>query len=563
MEGGKIVKNSTTSILRDRVFQELQYDALSAIVTEALVRAVPLNKNAVCEKDNMTNIHQYVGQTLRSMGAVDMVKSAMENTDAHGKKAYLYNILDAITEVPMDAAKRIATENANTGDIQQTISDRAFTKEEMSRLQSKADSLTIPELSRVINRKVTGVLKAEKGAYEKEQILNHELAKVVRQNNEEVQDTLNALDAPDEPEDIEDNPAGEDLENNVEDMKPDDVDTDDTADDLDEESLDSYMNMVLCKSDVRSHVSVFSKLQDLAVESILTGGYSLESELPIGVVQAMTDHSVFAMPNIAEESIDSQFDRLTVAMEAVAPTNLNEETMKTALACAIMVYTMLETLKTMNISTPALDTVKTFVTNTPKVTTPDQVSNALATRLQQQVSSIKDKVPTMNQGQLGIAFDSCTNLRNQINEVSSKYPEIKNNVGPSLEALIDTIQAKINSLAHKPAQESRYVIKQRSDNAAEFSRLANLWGSREDVREFKINVDPASEATFVNVEVRGRDGARITNASVNLQRSQLDGNLLEIVTEAVGISRLVDTFPAVSIYNTQTCRSTPIKAYTY
>lgn len=562
--------NSTTMTIRDKVFHELQYDALSAIVTEALVRAVPLNKAELATSENMRNLKDYVGVSLRNMGAVQMIDQALENATDISKKAYLYTLKDAISEVPMEAAVRIANENVNGASVQQTVTDRAFTKEELNKLQTKADSLTIPELSRVINKKVTGVLKDEKDAYEKEQILQHELSKVVRQHTEDVQDTLAALDEPEEPEDDElDNTTEQPVATESDDEEPDDDDDDDLDDDMDEdddeddESLDSFMNVALTKSDVRHHVSIFSKLQDMAIESIMTSGYHIDSELPMGVLREITDNSVFTMPNIAEESVDSQIDRLTAAMEEITPTALNDDTMKTALTCAIMVYTMLETLKTMNISTPALDNVKNFVTGAPRVTTPEQVSNALQEKLQQQVVSIRDKIPTMNQGQVGIAFDSCTNLRTQINELTPKYPAIKEKVGPVLEGVIATLQAKMNGFNKSPAEESTFTRRQRSSNAAEFSRLANLWGSRTDVREFKISVDPASEGTLVNVEIKGNGNTPIATAGVNLQRSQLDGNLLEIVTEAVSISRLVDSFPAISIYNTKTCRSTPIKSYTY
>jgi len=546
-------------VARNAIYKELQYDVFSSIVTEAVLRAVPLDKDELA--GYAKDLRGYTRNSLVNMDALNMVKEAMETVTEPAKSAYLYNLYDALTDVPWEAATRIANESAGVKDLPEAIGDRGFTEGEMKRLTSKVDSLTVPALAKVINRKVTAVLKDEKNAYEQEQLLQKELADTVKKNNEEVASKLkddefeqpvngNFGDENDSEGQTKD--SGKDGEPPVgkgdQNVEPETFE--------DDETLESYMNLILEKKDARHHISVFSRLQDLAMETILTSGVKVENELPIPVLETMIQNTV--LPCYAPEStIEHDFDVLTMAMEAVeAPAT--DDAAKIAHICTIVVYTLLEALKTMNVCSPSTQSVKDFINAKPCVTTPGDTANHLCDSIAKNVQNIQRRMNVMSPHDVGIAFDSCVNLKERIENMSEKYPELQKNL-PTLEAMIESLRKKISSQTKLPATESLFETRMRKDNISQFSKLMSVWGKRPDVREIMFTPETATEGTCVSVDIKGGNGVQLGHSNLFLNRSEKFGSLEDIVTECINASELMHSDKLLSLYEPRTGRSTILK----
>lgn len=548
-------------VAKNAIYKELQYDVFGAIVTEALIRSCPLDKDELAHYT--TDLQHYVRNSLVNMSALQMVEEALvsdQHTDI--QKAYLYNLSDALTEVPYAAATRIATETAGVQSLSDAIGDRKFTDAEMSRLTKKVNDLTIPEVSRVINRKVTAVLKDEKNAYEQEQLLQKELSDMVKKNNEEVASKLgedgftqpvngNFGDENDENGKTKDTgDTGEPPVGSGENDEPEVIEED--------ESLDSFLNLVLEKNDPRHHISLFSRLQDMAMEAIMTSGVKIEGELSIPVLESMIERSVLPYHK-PENTIDQDFNILNMAMEgAECPPCNNIDNAQIAHICSIVMYNLLETLNTMNIYHPKTTDVCKFVDGKPCTTTPDQVANHLSDSVTDTVSGIKRRLNTMSPQEVGIAFDSCTNLKEKISNMTSKYPVLEKNL-PSLEAMINTLRKKISDNVKLPATESVFTTRQRNENISQFSKLMSVWGKRPDVREIRFTPEAATESTCVNVDIVGGNGKNIGRTTLFVNRVDSFGSLENIVTECVEASTLMKSDKLLTLNNPKAGRLTTLK----
>lgn len=550
-------------VAKNAIYRELQYDVFSAIVTEALIRSCPLDKGELAKYTD--NLRDYVRNSLVNMNALQMVEEALVS-DSHTdiQKAYLYNLSDALTVIPHEAATRIANETAGVQSLSDAIGDRKFTEAEMSRLTKKVDDLTIPELSRVINRKVTAVLKDEKNAYEQEQILQKELSDMVKKNNEEVASKLgedgftqpvngNFGDENDENGKTKD--AGKDGEppaGSGDTEEPDVIEED--------ESLDSYLNLILEKNDPRHHISFFSRLQDMAMETLMTSGVKVTDELPIPVLESLIERAIPAYHK-PDNSIDQDFEILNTAMESAAcntPCNTEMDDARIAHICSIVMYNLLETLNTMNVYHPTTNSVCQFVDGKPCVSTPDQVANHLSDSVADTVNSIKRRLKTMSPQEVGIAFDSCTNLKEKISNMTSKYPALEKNL-PSLEAMIETLRQKISDNVKLPAAESFFTTRQRNENISQFSKLMSVWGKRPDVREIRFTPETATESTCVNVDIVGGNGVKLGRTTMFLNRMDSFGSLENIVTECVGASTLMKSDKLLTLNDPKAGRLTTLK----
>lgn len=780
------------SIMVEELFTQLSYDVLANIVTEACVRALPLNKEQVAERTS--DIHQYVRASLESMDAASMINDAMENATDDAKKAYLYNLIDAVYSTSWQAAKRIANENAEAPDLGSVIKDRSFTSEEIKRLQSKANDLSIPAMAKIINKKVVGVLKDEKIAYEKEEELRQELRDVVSANNEEVANKLNLqketaeIDKPVNPndptqyhsagelespfqsddgegsDDVPVDPAEEDpnrnegaptsdstagldsyievgaeanqilksyieksckpnygaytaienailngfnskylnrtpnlyksinsksdvakfigttisycmehldgaafakklqfngvlgprnlstmymIDNNdrvmndshgifaMEMMAAIDVanrkgifekpitayaiesynegmntklgvflytapvndsgewmkahmpneclqnkvrrvnhghamegtiplyhDNNGVVEQImidapTEVSLESVMTKYVDKNAPLHHISLFSKIQDTAMEAILNSGVKIDNELPIQILKIVTESTVFPDMNNLDEDFDAVFESLQVASEGFSCDP--NEAAKIAHITSIVVYTVLEVLKTMNLYSPPIDKVRRFVDGTPSVRTPEDIANGLQNRLMNKITDIRNRVPIMNQSQVAVAYDSCNRMRDEINEIGDKYPTLKEKVMPTLESLIDLLANKTSEMVVLPAKESTTVTRLKNINAAQYTRIANLYGKREDVREFIIT--PATEGA--EVRVLGNYGSIIGVVDVDYKMMPEMGDSLQVTMESLQNSNLMNCIPAIYLYDQKTANKKMIKDTTY
>lgn len=516
---------------------ELQYEAFTGIVTEGLVRALPLQKESLSL--HLDDIKSYVGATLRSMDALRMLDTAYESATEMPKKAFLHRLKDAVETVPNESSIRIATENASAPTMNDVMGKASFTDKEMKSLVNKVDNLDIPEVARVVRNKVVEVLKDERAAYEQEEVVKQELAQIVSQQVQEVEDKLQANDA-----------TFRDSRTDISKTGDSDFDIEDTTD----ESLDSFLDMILPNSAIRSHVSVFSKLQDAAVEAIMLNGIDEDDELPIGILSSVTESSVFGITAPEKNTIEL-VDQLSASLESVIPECPTSNIVETAHICAITVYTLLELLKTMNLYSPKVEDVKKFVHFTPKIQSIKDVETSLRNTMLSNIQSIKDKIPTMDKNQLGVAFDSCNEMQSQVDLLRNKHQDLYNTVVENLGVVTEMLRSQIS--AKSGAIETSLppsILRMKSANTAAFTGLEHRYGRRSDVATLQIELDPASEANYVSVKAINPAGAPIEVTAVTLERNPRLGNLLQIVTESINSSSLYTSNKKVSIYDVTSCK---------
>ena len=91
------------------------------------------------------------------------------------------------------------------------------------------------------------------------------------------------------------------------------------------------------------------------------------------------------------------------------------------------------------------------------------------------------------------------------------------------------------------------------------SRIANLYGKREDVREFIIT--PATEGA--EVRVLGNYGSIIGVVDVDYKMMPEMGDSLQVTMESLQNSNLMNCIPAIYLYDQKTANKKMIKDTTY
>lgn len=472
-------------ILLENLTNKMNLLTLHSIVNECFISGLPLIQSEISRNEKVA-LTKYSYKVLKSIDAFHALEQALETSTSltNVQKVLLYDIYTICTEASKEAANRIVKET-NCSDPKVTMNDvvdnAAFTESEYKNFMSKASNMDLDKISGIIKEKTLTVIKDEQEQYEKE----------------------------------------EELENELKDALSDSKDFSDVT-------TEAYMDIVLTKSDPRKHVTVFSKLQEAAMEMMSITPVNDDIIGVIDIADKVTFNSFvddFKHTDVHFDACNESFTDMVSGNSKLINENIRP---KLSLVVSIIVYTVMETLKTLNIYCPSRDDIKKFVSSKidgskiENMTNEDILSKASemikktnfidlskveSFQLATELAKFKEIQETLESI---ISNDMMPHKRNELYDIVSTIE--------SYTIKIEGILNHRNSVERSKANESvSYYDKLNHENdVSQFNKVNRLYGKNPLVSEIHLKVNPATES-IVDVDAVDSFGQVIKRSFMNIQ----------------------------------------------
>lgn len=457
-------------------FKEL---ALHTIVNECFINALPFDTTKI-SNDDKRSLTKYSLKALESVGGFNLITNG-----AKSDNKLVRSIYTICTEAAKEAAARHVNEkydNDKNGDFKEVVDNASFTKEEYNTFINKVDNLQPDEIANTVKEKTLAVIKSEKEAYEKEAQLEEELTAAIK--------------------DEEGNSM----------------------------SVESYMDLVLDKSYTRSHVSLFSKLQESCMESLLTSEDEMDdNKIPFKALEASTFGNGFVFSTEEKDPI--------TALEGLVLCRVPDEQErcqmpKLATICSIVIYTLLETLHTLNLFTPNTDTIKAFV-NKPayNAKTDGSVVQSAVDQALEKIKGMctKGRTPAVELSQNLVTLEKIKENLSAVENVNGidkegtikKIDEIKSTI-------VDTIE---NSRPARKEELSAFEANESTANVAEFNKIARRYRSNDNIKNIELIINSENpQGGYIDVACKDAYGHVVTESFIDFKYKDKYGKYMDYFT---------------------------------
>ena len=360
------------------VMNKIRTLAFESIVNEAFMKALPFDRSELdmtCE----STLGEYTKNVIDRMGGYAALENAIINEKDPRKKILLKDIDRICTEAALKVTKRITSEETTMDTAMDEIAaDAGFTKDEYHDFEKNADDLDLDKIADIVKDKVVDTLKCEKEDHARVDNVNDKLADVIKKDdekhNEHVEDRKpdkdqgsdSEVETPDpnlgqgSPDDSE-NTAGQNIPTSPETenpmkSEPSEPKKDEHGDG--DESLttakESYVRLIIGDPRKLQHRSLFNSIQQAACEQIMrTEDISKMNPDVVSLrrLQKITFENTFSIFKKDKSAMESLEDIALIQSAAVQnKANQNIKTvMEATMIDSAIVYTMLESLHTMNL----------------------------------------------------------------------------------------------------------------------------------------------------------------------------------------------------------------------
>lgn len=477
-------------ILQSQLTEKFSTQLMHAIVFECFINGLPFDASNISTEEKK-ELRRYTYDVVRSIGGIKAVENAVDFTGKTlEQNVFLGEIYDACMESAKACARRTSENDVDTKKATQKLSEvvdkAALSDSDYKKFAQKADNMNLDVVSKVIKDKTLAVIRDEQEQYEKEQELDQELKDAICTD--------------------EDDPMTEDVDTKA------------------SEAMNTLMDIYLDKLAPRHHVTVFSRIQDTAMEMMTTTKVGNNGEDYFPIIRKVTFESFFK--NNESQSIDSAVESLQrLASEEVCEVPM-ENRPKYATLVSIIVYTIMETLKTMGIYCPSQSEIKSFVN---KAITSNQidakntdnalfsarkiVTEAAAMDLSKANSNILGKKLTdlksaIEMTELVLTTDS--NNKDCI-DIASEATKYVQNISEILH------QRTIDQKATSAATESFNTKRQKSNDLAQFNRIRSMFVNNPQINEIQLKVDPDQMSSIIDVKCVNEAGCTIAESYMNME----------------------------------------------
>lgn len=511
------------NLLSNALLDKFKNIALHAIVNECFINALPFGEDNLSKSDRV-ELTKYSKAVLESLGGFKLIENA--HVDNIQQQFLIDSIKDVCESAAKEACNRTVKECDTKNDNMTEIIDKAaFTKEEMQKMAKNADSLDTEKLSEIIQDKTIEVIKSEKEEYDKEKELY-----------QQIEDAI----TPDD--DIE--------EENIE----------DSGEEEDEKSLDSFLNIVLEKTAPRHHISLFSKLMDTATEALLNSNEEYD-EIPHKTLKFITLESSLDIFD-HENDIDTALEAVNL-LQSNTEEKDKEEVLNSSMICAVIQYTALETLNTLNLFTPDKKDIANFLAKECNTEiSSNNIGATLVERLEDNVEIIRKKV-------FALPNNSSQQLSEYLN-IAKKYHEIlhttdnpaivscKDELCRKLIEVIDYINNRLDdnlTAAKKPVELSKFDLRDKEETVAQINKVHRMCKDNPNVDSIRLIVNDFKEPSPVmEVECKDVTGKTIDSSFITIKHRDIFGNFNDFVKESYTNSKLPSLNKNVGIYESKTGR---------
>lgn len=506
--------NST--ILSQAVRTKLDKACLTAIVTETFMQALPFTTEEVYA--DAKKYTSYVKTVMESLHCENMLNTAKK---IHSNNPAALNLLssvqEAINAAVIPATNRIVMEAAEkkADNMNEVLDKTAFTDAEKKRLVEAKKEIPLKTISEIIKKKVVDTIKDEKEAY----------------------DAALKLKA-----DIKEN-----LEDSLGESAP---------------SVEAYMDIVLQKGDYRDYTSFFSRLQDVCMESVIQMETPDDSE--VVSLECLVNTTINSTLSSFDKSVidtDTSLDILSKAVESIelVPEADKGNYAQKALIMSVVITTIMETLKTLNLWTPSLAELKEFIDSPTATKTPAvNLGNKIHDELMATKKLAND--PATPKDNLAAALGCFNQIKERVSSISEELlPNKQSILNEITEAstLVESAIAKESTGIDEDGMDY-WTTRARESNVAEFDRVARIMFRNPDTK--KVQVVCESESPFKKdnvVTVRGLSsiGSITDQITACITMTPAFKTLVDELKTASKFSKMGDYASQSEIYFPDKCRA--------
>lgn len=497
------------SILENKLQEKFNNLTLHAIINEAFLGGLVFGKDELSKKDAI-ELSKYSYKVLESIGGFKSLESALEQETELDRLVLLSKIYDICTESSSSMVKyHLKAQEADTDNknLQEIVDKAKFTNEEYTKFIKNAKIIDIDYVSKIIKEKVIKVINEERDEYEKNEQLEKELIDTIK---------------------------------------------DDTIED-DTKTLENYLNIVLDKSFVREPISLFSKLQDIAIENLMHSDITklLESniEIPMDTIDNITFEN--SLDTLSKNTIKDPIKALENA--CVCFNNEKTDLEKTKISelstiSSIIIYTALETLNTFNLYTPSKNEIVKVLE------CENSYDNNMNLNMDKIHNVIMDKLMDIQYKYLD---NECTDSKEMIEtnselrkyyEILDKFKENENysaivqSLCDKITNIIKLIEIKVKKLSEikvVPTELTSFEKREKEMFILELNKIARQLTAKPNIKEIKININPETEhPVFLNLELKEPNGVRVSQTNIPVKHRPAFGSFIEYIKESVSTSKL-------------------------
>ena len=504
------------SILSSALVDKFSLLALHSIVNECFINGLPMIQSEI-SNDEKIALTKYSYKVLNKVGGFKALENSLSSNVYNAKqKAFLTDIHKLCKESAMEACKRIVTETdckdpANKFD--EVVDQAAFTDAEYKKFTEKADKLDLDSISEIIKEKTLKVLKDEQEQYEKEEQLENELKDALAESKDFANTTT-----------------------------------------------ESYMDIVLTKSEPRHHVTLFSKLQEAAFEmTYITPVLDGTDVMPI--IDRVTFEAFLEPLRINDVNLDKCYESYVENNDDKLANVSDEMKPQISSLVSIVVYTVMETLNTLNIYCPSQDVVKKFVCATAdgekvKATKAYDVCTRSEEMLKEANCTDYTKVDSSKLSNVLVELRKISDILESFIANGADGIESAKVVTTldGLHAQIERIETVLNekmlaekAKAEESATSTYYGNLQKENDIAQFNKISNLFSRNPLVSEIRLKVNPNNMGSIIDVDAANEAGQVIKSSFMNMQVAVESSKYFEYLDGAFKQSKLADADKRICI----------------
>lgn len=559
------------NVVEDRLTERFANQFLHSIVYESFMAALPVDKSTM-SREEQHELFCYTNNILRSLGGMKAVESAI---DPLHKTPEQNLFIAGIYNVCMESAKKCAKAKCENPDIcskedklSDVLSKASLTKEECKSFANRAETMKFDDVAEVIKKKTMQVISDEKEQFKKEQDLDNELASAMSENSD--------LD------DLGESDLGDDLNMDDEDMLAEEsgggIDEGNTpADKISKadqnkvknvtrasrnpvsangpssrvKAIESFKDIHLGPMDPHHYVSLFSRLQDGAMEVMTymkTGNYGRDY---FPILNKITFESFVEKPSIMiNGAIESSIvnEEICEVPQQVRP--------KVATLVSIITYTIMETLHTLGIYTPNRTDLQRFV-NTPVNATElqkksvDESCDGIRCAVKESANQDFSK---MSSQKLGSKLSTLKSALESTQDMIAEHGATTEMINLASEAVnyITEIEEIMNQRtkdhqALSDATESFKTKREKEHDLAQFNRINGLFKANPTISEIQLCVNPDQMQSVIDVQCANESGQIVRTSYMNIEYACEGAQYLKYLDETYKKSKLAKSNKNVSI----------------
>lgn len=503
------------------------------IATESFISALPFN--AVEKEKHIEAFENYAAHTLKNIGGFSALETALIQKKGNPMQmGYLTMLHGCCMETATAAADRVCATSGKDGSVTDVVDAAAFSEDELKKIADDKMKLDTAGMGELISKKTVDTIKAEKEAYDADRELHDKLEEALNETK---------------------------------------VSTD--------KSIDSYCNMVLNPQDPRHYISLFSKLMDTSMEAFMRYADDFDEVAP-PVLNGVTE-SFLGIHNLnGQQNLMDALERRIAFGRASEATDIADhhddiehhdkkkffkKISNAAMVSAITIYTMLETMKTMNFYCPDKEKIRKFVDNPTdfkKVLTDDDAN--LAKQVNKNLDDLKLQISRADNA---VALEDRTKTLESWKTLIEKLPDtfssVRESVMPKIKHLSAFATERANALSENGSSfagsmESFQYYRDRDRTIADFDRMARTYGKKPAVSEIRVTIDRAIESSsdmpnpFFNVDVIGQHGEKLGSDTAQYNHHCGAGRVLDCLRDIMNSSKLNNCGKKVTVYNADSCK---------